>query len=557
MRRRGFLLLIALIDATSAYAQLGGGSWQNLAPMPFARQEMPTAVLQGKIYVIGGYDSAGRSTNTVQVYNPVANSWTMAQGIPLANNHCGAAVAAGKLYTFGGLSNQTFVYNSDANAWVAVAPMRYQHGNTAAVGVVANKIYVAGGTQGSTSLSQLEVYDPATNTWTTLAPMSVPRNHAAGAVINGKFYVVGGRGSSLASYNVLEVYDPQTNKWSMRAPMPTARSGIAAAAVNGKLWVFGGETSSLHGQVEVYDPVSNTWSRLPPMAAPRHGIWAAVIGNRIYLPGGGADQGYAATTHNDVFIVARTATFSNISSRAKVETGDNVAIAGFIIRGSSSKRIIVRALGRTLPIADTLPNPTLELHNSSGRLIAANDNWTTAPNRQEIFDSGFAPPQPSEAAILTRLDPGNYTAIARGLNATSGIALVEVYDLETGSDSKLANISTRAFVQTGDNVLIGGIIIGGTTPLRLIVRAIGPSLPVAGALGNPTLNLYNGNGQLLGSNDNWRSAQQAEIIATRLAPSNDLDSAMVRTFPPGNYTSVVRGAADTTGIALVEAYDLQ
>ena len=157
---------------------------------------------------------------------------------------------------------------------------------------------------------------------------------------------------------------------------------------------------------------------------------------------------------------------------------------------------------------------------------------------------------------MRTLDPGAYTAIVRGLNNTTGIALVEVYDLSAGVDSKLANISTRGFVQTGDNVMIGRLIIFSDTARNVIVRAIGPSLPVTGALADPLLELHNGDGDLINSNDNWRSEQEAEIIATTVPPTNDKESAIVATLDPGSYTAIVRGVNNTTGVALVEVYDL-
>ena len=151
-----------------------------------------------------------------------------------------------------------------------------------------------------------------------------------------------------------------------------------------------------------------------------------------------------------------------------------------------------------------------------------------------------------------------YTAIVRGLDNGTGIGVVEAYDLDRTVNSKLANISTRGLVQTGDDVLIGGLIVLGQNPLRVIVRAIGPSLPLSGALADPTLNLHDGNGTLVASNNNWREdpAQESEIIATGIPPSNDLESAIVRNLTPGNYTAIVRGVNNTTGIAVVEAYGL-
>jgi N-acetylneuraminic acid mutarotase len=303
-----FGLFLWFVSVSTGWAQ-NGYSWQLGAPMLLARQELATGLLDGRVYVIGGYDAAGASTDTVQVYNPTTDTWTFVHAIPYAVNHNSAAVAGGKLYSFGAGGGETFVYDPNANSWAARASSHYVHSYTAAVGVINDQIYVAGGT-GTPSQRELELYDPVANTWTIKAPMSVPRNHTAGGVINGKFYVVGGRlTNGSASTNALEMYDPQTNTWSTRAPMPTARSGLAAAVVNNELWVFGGEDiDTVHGEVEVYDPVSNTWRQEPGMPLPRHGIWASVMGNKIYLPGGGAIGGLAPTNTNQIFNVDVLAT---------------------------------------------------------------------------------------------------------------------------------------------------------------------------------------------------------------------------------------------------------
>jgi hypothetical protein len=216
----------------------------------------------------------------------------------------------------------------------------------------------------------------------------------------------------------------------------------------------------------------------------------------------------------------------------------------------------LRAIGPSLPVSGALANPRLELYNNAGQLVAANNNWRDASNQQEIIDSSIPPLNDLEAAILTTVAPGTYTAIVQGENSSTGVALVEVYDLETGSDSRLANISTRGLVETGKNVLIGGLILTGQESRRVIVRAIGPSLPVAGALANPTLELRDNNGGLLAFNDNWRTSQEAEIIGTTIPPPHDLESAIVLTLPQATYTAIVQGAGDTAGVALVEAYAL-
>jgi hypothetical protein len=252
-------------------------------------------------------------------------------------------------------------------------------------------------------------------------------------------------------------------------------------------------------------------------------------------------------------------TLANISTRAFVQTGDNVLIGGFIITGTQQKKVLLRAIGPSLNLSGELPDPVLELHNSSGAMITSNDNWMDAPNRQEIIDSTVPPTNDLESAILMSLDPGAYTAIVRGVNDGTGIGLVEVYDLDRTVGSKLANISTRGFVQTGDNVMIGGFIILGPDNDTVIVRAIGPSLPVAGALADPTLELHDGNGALLQSNDNWVDSPDPDkqtIIDSTIPPTDDLESAIVATLPPGDYTAIVRGVNDTTGVALVEVYAL-
>lgn len=241
----------------------------------------------------------------------------------------------------------------------------------------------------------------------------------------------------------------------------------------------------------------------------------------------------------------------NIATRMKVETGDNVLIAGFIITGSQPKKVIIRGIGPSLPFGGVLADPTLNLDNGA----VTNDNWRTN-QEQEIIDTTIPPSNNLESAIVATLAPGPHTAILAGAGGATGIGVVEVYDLESGSPVQLANISSRGFVQSGDNVMIGGFIIGGTYPTRVIIRAIGPSLPFPGVLQDPTLELVDSNGSRI-SNDNWRATQEAEIIATTVPPTHDKEAAIFATLVPGPYTAIVRGKDDTVGIAVVEAYNLQ
>ena len=253
------------------------------------------------------------------------------------------------------------------------------------------------------------------------------------------------------------------------------------------------------------------------------------------------------------------ATLANISTRLRVQTADNAMIGGFIITGTAQKTLLVRGIGPSLPLSGTLADPFIEVYGPSGEFLAANDNWRDATTMPEIIASGLAPASELEPALWGILNPGAYTVVVRGKSNATGIGLFEVYDLDQTADSTLGNISTRGFVGTGDDVMIGGTIIAGAVPARVLFRAIGPSLTNFGlpnALENPILELYDGNGGLIASNYDWRDTQEAEIIATGLPPSNNLESAIVRDLAPGPYTAIVRGTSNTSGVALVEVYNL-
>lgn len=248
----------------------------------------------------------------------------------------------------------------------------------------------------------------------------------------------------------------------------------------------------------------------------------------------------------------------NISTRMQVETGDNVMIAGFIITGSGPKKILIRGLGPSLPVNGKLGDPRIELHDGTGALIATNDNWRTS-QQAEILATGLQPSNDNEAALIQSLNPGIYTAIVTGVNNTTGVGLLEVYDLDGPiATTRLDNISTRGDVQSGDNVMIGGFIVQGDIAKRVILRATGPSLGSSfpGRLMDPTLELHDSTGTLIAVNDNWRTTQEPEIQATLFAPHDDREPAIVSTLQPGVYTAIVAGSGNTTGIALVEMFDL-
>ena len=250
----------------------------------------------------------------------------------------------------------------------------------------------------------------------------------------------------------------------------------------------------------------------------------------------------------------------NISTRMRVQGGDNVLIGGMIVTGNDPKRVILRALGGSLAnVPGALQDPVLELYQA-GQLVAFNDNWRDT-QQGEIEGSTIPPTNELESAIVHTLAPGFYTAVMKGKDGSSGIGVVEAYDLDQGANSKLANISSRGFVESGDNIMIGGVIAGGSGggDTRVLIRAIGPSLETAGitgALQDPTLELRDPNGALISANDNWQESQQIEIEATTIPPTHAAESAMVATLPPGFYTAVVRGKNGGTGIAVVEAYNV-
>jgi hypothetical protein len=236
-----------------------------------------------------------------------------------------------------------------------------------------------------------------------------------------------------------------------------------------------------------------------------------------------------------------------------------------IVTGTASKKVLVRAIGPTLTdfgVPGAVQDPMIELYQGS-TLLASNDNWRTSTQQPEIQNSGLAPSKDAESAIIWTLAPNQtYTAIVREKNGATGVGIVEAFDLEPGTASKLGNISTRGFVDVDDNVMIAGLIVSPSngTGTKILVRALGPTLGdfgVQGSLANPTLELVNSSGTVIRSNDNWKSDQRSEIEAASLAPTHDEEAALVQTIPPGAYTAVVRGNDRTTGVGLVEVYHIQ
>ena len=305
------------------------------------------------------------------------------------------------------------------------------------------------------------------------------------------------------------------------------------------------------GWIRLFDPSNNTASAFATGITTLVDLKVGPDGSLYYLAQGNGGQ---------VWKISVTSEALNISSRSHVASGENVMIGGFIITGNANKRVILRAIGPSLQqfnVPNPLADPVLELHGSTGALITSNDNWRDT-QETEIIQSQLAPTNDLESALIATLPPGSYTGVVQGNNGASGAGLVEVYDLDPAAASTLANISTRSFVQTGDNKLIGGFILdsnGGGA--HVIIRAIGPSLAQFGnRLADPTLELRDGNGGLLRFDDNWQDDpnQAAQITAAGLAPSNPLESAIAANLLPGHYTAIVAGKNGGTGIGLVEIY---
>ena len=277
-------------------------------------------------------------------------------------------------------------------------------------------------------------------------------------------------------------------------------------------------------------------------------------------------SGPTTTASDELLIIVKPRrVLANISTRARVGVGENSLIGGFIVIGPDSKKVIVRAIGPSLGnsgVANPLDDPVLELHDQSGAVLAQNDDWRS--NQTQVEATGLSPADDRESAIVATLAPGGYTAIVTGKNSSTGVGLVEVYDIDPAMDSQLANISTRSFVDLNEDVLIGGFIVtggNGNISSRILIRALGPSLAYSGVQGylqDPTLDVHDANGVTLISNDNWVDdySQATDVGSTGLGPGDPYDAAVMVVLSPGSYTAVVRGTGNGTGVGLIDAYQL-
>ena len=329
--------------------------------------------------------------------------------------------------------------------------------------------------------------------------------------------------------------------------------------------------------IEDFGPVSTSGGTINDLAFDSLGnLFVTFADTVIEFPGGvDVDETTVASVPYGAGAIAISPPLAtNLSTRVSVQgsvaagqhstlaPGSGAAIAGFIISGSGPRKVLLRGIGPSLSkfqIANALQDPTLDLADSNGNLIAGNDDWQSATNADQI-PIASQPADSHEPAILTTLQPGRFTAILRGKNQ-SGIGLVEIDDLTTDTSSRLTNVSTRGFVGAGENVMIAGFMLtGGSGPREVLVRALGPSLgqpPInlAGSLQDPTLMLVDANGSVVASNDDWKASQEAEIQATGLAPPNEREAAILANLPAGNFTAIVAGKNGNTGLALVDVFN--
>jgi hypothetical protein len=290
---------------------LQSGFWASIPPMPTARQEVGVAAVEGRVYVVGGFDASGTGRDTLEIFDTRTGQWQAGPSLPVSVHHPNVAAVGNKIYVAGGYvgpvglpAATTFELDTDRMTWTQKTDMPTPRGAGAAVGYDRRRLFVFGGERG-TSVTDTAVFNPETNSWSTLAAMPTPRNHMGAAVVRGKIYVIGGRPGNL---DVNEAYDPLTDTWSIKSPMPTGRSGHAVTSLNNFIFTFGGEGNSNSAvgtfpQTEGYNPDLDSWTSLPFMTTPRHGIGAAVVGNRIFLPGGATVQGFGATSESDFFAV--------------------------------------------------------------------------------------------------------------------------------------------------------------------------------------------------------------------------------------------------------------
>jgi N-acetylneuraminic acid mutarotase len=552
---------------------------------PEARTDHTAVWTGSEMIVWGGRD--GGSLNTGGRYNPSTDTWTAISttNAPEARNLHTAVWTGTEMIVWGGGNDSSCCfntggrYNPDTGSWTVTRTTNAPSGRMFHTAVWTGTEMIVWGGTGDNSGGR---YNPSTDSWAATSTANAPdARNLHTAVWTGSEMIVWGGFNFIGFVNTGGRYNPSTDSWTTTSTTnaPIARGDHTAVWSGSEMIVWGGWNLTFFYPGGRYFPSTNSWIATGRINAPSsRALHTAVWTDSGMIVWGGRNSSVFFSTGGK-YCANVSPRLANTSTRAFVQTGDNVVIGGFIVQGTQTKRVIVRAIGPELAqygVPNALADPTLELHDGTGTLIASNNNWATtiiggiitANQVHDIQTSGYAPGNEFESAIIADLAPGNYTAIVRGVNDMTGVTLVEVYDLSADTNSILANISTRAFVQTRNNVMIGGFIVQGTQTTRVIIRAVGPELTQYGvpdALANPTLELHDATGALIASNDNWQFTiiggiithdQSLEIRDSGHAPGNPVESAIIADLPAGNYTAIVRGVNSMTGVALVEVYDL-
>ncbi|MDQ6861297.1 MAG: hypothetical protein M3032_09095 [Verrucomicrobiota bacterium] len=572
-----------------------------------------TAVWTGaEMIVWGGFDG-NCSVNSGGRYDPSADSLsvTSTAGAPAGRSYHSSVWTGSELIVWGGhdCAGHTFSsggkYNPTTNAWSTTSSTNAPAARSRQTAVwTGNEMIVWGGTptsQGFESVNTGGRYHPNTDTWNTTSAITAPAARSFHSAIwtGSEMIVWGGRqGTAFMSPFLASGgrYNPSTDSWTTTTSTnaPSARGGHAAVWTGRDMIVWGGGIEAYPGVANdgySYEPGSDTWKAIntahnaPDALGYATAMWT---GSEIIFWSGRSGARYCAdlgptapptptptptptATPTPTVTPSPTptpsipplpvATMSSLSTRGTVGTGDNVMIAGFKISGSAGqmKRVLIRGIGpslRSYNVPDTLSDPLLELHQKGGAVVI-NDNWADALNANEI-PGDLRPTDPRESAIVATVEAGAHTVILRGAGATSGNALVQVYDLATGAAIPIANLSTRGVAGTGDNVMVAGLIVEGApgSTRRVVLRGIGPSLAQYGVpniLADPVLTLHKADGSTV-TNDDWARSPNVDQIPVDLRPQFLSESVIVATLPPGPCTVVLSGSGGTSGNALVEIY---
>src|SRR5262249_1120575 len=452
----------------------------------------------GEVLVAGG-DHLFWSTATAELYDPASGSWEATGSLSWQRTSQTATllpdakvlVAGGEYHDAYGESTlaSAELYDSASGTWTLTGSLITSRGSHTATLLPNGEVLVAGGGTNTGlvvgTLASTELYDQTSGVWTAAASLTTARgNHTATLLPAGKVLIAGGLNHD-GFLDSAELYDPENDTWTPTGNLNTARAYFTATLLSdGEVLVVGGENKDgFIASAELYDPEKGTWRATANLNTARAFHSATLLPDSSVLIAGGIDNTKTGAPLDSAELYVQPASLLNISTRLDVQTGDNVMIGGFIVTGTESQTVVVRGLGPSLGLTGSLSDPLIEVHDSTGALIATNDNWKDDSNQQHVIDSGLAPTNGSESALWLTLDPGAYTVILKGKNGATGVGLVEAYQVGQGSDATLANISTRGLVQTDDNVLIGGVIVGAGTgdgTANVLLRALGPSLPLTG-----------------------------------------------------------------------------